>query len=84
MEFDHLDLFRISDFEFRTFNSIYTWHPLRLCPSISLGVQRLSKDASHLFPECVIQIWTEIFKNLWLDFSKGGPSWKKDLRRDRL
>ncbi len=38
MVFDHLDLFRILDFEFRTFNSVYTWRTLRLC-------------ASHLFPE---------------------------------
>jgi len=33
MVFDHLDMFRISDFEFRTFNSIYTWRALRLCGS---------------------------------------------------
>jgi len=31
MFFDHLDLFRISDFEFRICNLIYTWRPLRLC-----------------------------------------------------
>ncbi len=33
MVFDHLDLFRILDFEFRTFNSVYTWRTLRLCGS---------------------------------------------------
>jgi len=38
MFFDHLDLFRISDFEFRICNSIYTWRALRLCES-------------HLFPD---------------------------------
>ncbi len=29
--FDHLDLFRTSDFEFRICNFNYTWRPLRLC-----------------------------------------------------
>ena len=36
-----------------------TWSPLRLCPSISLGVLRLSKDASHLSP------------GIWLDSELG-------------
>ncbi len=31
--FDHSDLFRISNFEFRICNFIYTWRPLRLCES---------------------------------------------------
>jgi len=29
--FGHLKLFRISDFEFRICNLVYTWRPLRLC-----------------------------------------------------
>jgi len=37
MFFDHLDLFRISDFEFRICNFIYTWPPLRLCASRCLS-----------------------------------------------
>jgi hypothetical protein len=36
--FDHLKLFRISDFEFRICNLVYAWRPLRLC-------------ASHLFSD---------------------------------
>ncbi len=42
-------LFRVSDFEFRICNFICAWRPLRLCPSIPLGVLRFSKDASYLF-----------------------------------
>ena len=31
----------------------YTWRALRLCPSISLGVLMLSKDASNIPPNSV-------------------------------
>ncbi len=32
-------------------SAVFPWRLLRLCPSISLGVLRFSKDASHLFPD---------------------------------
>ena len=31
MSFDHLELFRILDFEFRIYNFINTWRASRLC-----------------------------------------------------
>src|SRR5713226_6060158 len=53
--FDHLKLFRISDFELRICN-FYTWRALRL-------------RVRQLFAYSVIQGSTKNFKYLWLAFS---------------
>ncbi len=58
--FNHLDLFRISKFEFRICNSICTWRALRL-------------RASDLFPDSGIQNSTENFKYLCLGFRSASP-----------
>jgi hypothetical protein len=45
--FDHLDLFRISDFEFRAFSLLLIpWRPLRLCASHSALIAALPRWVS--------------------------------------
>jgi len=79
MDFDHLDLFRISDFEFRTFNSIYTWRPLPRGIAFRANNPTLVKwvfhGARHLFPDWVFKNSIEYFeskiKNLKSKMGKG-------------
>ncbi len=71
MIFDHLDLFRISDFDFRICKFISTWRALRL-------------RASRLLPDFVIQDSTENFKFFWLAFPQNFTSAHKHFREKQV
>ncbi len=53
---------RLCGYILEEFFFFQTWPPLRLCPSIPLGVLRFSKDASDLILYFVFQNSTEHFK----------------------
>jgi hypothetical protein len=66
MIFDHLDLFRISEFEFRICNLIYTWRPSRLCGS-PRGISFSQKH--YLFIHSIIPQGESFLRHLQFNFS---------------
>jgi hypothetical protein len=46
--FDHLKLFRISDFELRICSFVYTWRPLSECPFFNCRTPNSTKNLKYL------------------------------------